>query len=140
MGRVTCRVLSCVKNQKNSEKIHKMQVRVYRKSIIFSFFSSFFSSLFFFPRPEESSRKCRTEQSTCERNAGRLAGLPHGLRAGSPARVEYDRTRATSQRNRTVVRYQYHRTPGAPIYGMRFDQFSFRYCTTERVYPKNFHQ
>jgi len=81
MGRVTCRVLSWVKNRKNSKKINKMQLHVYRKSIIFSFFSS----LFFFPRrPRES-----VAQSTCQRNAGRLAGLPR-LRARSPAaRVEY---------------------------------------------------
>jgi hypothetical protein len=77
MGRVTCRVLSWVKNRKNSKKINKMQLHVYRKSIIFSFFSS----LFFFPRrPRES-----VAQSTCQRNAGLQR-----LRARSPAaRVEY---------------------------------------------------
>ena len=42
MGRVTCRVLRWVKNRKNSKKINKMQLHVYRKSIIFSFFSFFF--------------------------------------------------------------------------------------------------
>ena len=61
MGRVTCRVLSWVKNRKNSKKINKMQLHVYRKSIIFSFFSS----LFFFPRRFRES----VAQSTCQRNS-----------------------------------------------------------------------
>ena len=72
MGRVTCRVLRWVKNRKNSKKINKMQLHVYRKSIIFSFFFLFFSS----PGP-------RVAQSTCQRKTAVglvSSGLPR-LRA-----------------------------------------------------------
>ena len=76
-------VLSWVKNRKNSKKINKfleiMQLHVYRKSITI-FFSVF---LLCFSSPA-AVRERVAQQSTCRRNAGRLAGLLR-LRARSPA-------------------------------------------------------
>ena len=92
MGRVTFRVLSWVKNRKNSKKINKMQLMCTANPLFLVFFS------FFFLPP--SPRKCRTINllSTQRRPSGwsataegSLACCPRGVRGGTP------------QRNKTIV-------------------------------------
>ena len=90
-------------------------------------FSVFFP--FFFSSPR--SPCCTVNLST---QHGRRAGLPR-LRAPMRGLARWS-TRGTRREIILLYRYQY---PWAP-YGMQFDQYSFRYGTTERVYPKNFDQ
>ena len=94
-------------------------------------FSVFFS-FFFVPR----SPCCTVNLST---QHGRRAGLPR-LRAPMRGLARWS-TRGTRREIILLYRYRYQYGTHGPHTGrMQFDQYSFRYGTTERVYPKNFDQ